>query len=77
MPGVSMVCAGAPPSASVAEARNASRSGPSSASTNPGLVQNWPAPRVKEPTKPLPIAAARAAIAFGSRKTGLMLLISA
>jgi 5-oxoprolinase (ATP-hydrolysing) len=66
-----------PSTTSPAAARKASSSGPSMARTRPGLVQNWPAPRVRAATKSGAIFAPRAFRAAGSRMTGLMLLISA
>ena len=77
MSGVSMVRAALLDSAAVAERRNASRSGQSTATTRPGLVQNCPAPITSEPTKSLPIFSPRAFKAAGSRNSGLTLLISA
>ena len=74
---VSMTAGGTAPSAACAAARKRSRSGPVTASNSPGLVQNWPAPMVNDATKPVASASARAASACGSRRTGLMLLISA
>ncbi|MCY1235778.1 hypothetical protein D9M72_484070 [compost metagenome] len=77
MPGVSMVAAGLPCSASSAAARNLSSAGPSMPITRPGLVQNWPTPSTSESTSWRPISSPRASSAAGSRNTGLMLLISA
>ena len=67
---VSMPWPGTPPTAATAAARIASSRG---ATSNPGLVQNCPAPRVKEPTQPSAIAAPRSAAALGVMNIGLML----
>jgi hypothetical protein len=45
--------------------------------TIPGLVQNWPAPSVIEPTNAAPRSEAASASRPGSRNTGLTALISA
>ena len=77
MPGVSIGVAGDRASASRAAAMNASRPGPSTAMTRPGLVQNCPEPSVSEPTNARPRSAPRLASAPSSRNTGLIELISA
>ncbi|MNN27414.1 hypothetical protein D3C81_1409490 [compost metagenome] len=77
MPGVSMLCAPMRARLDAAASRNRSRPSLSTASTRPGLVQNWPAPSVSEPAKAVPMASARLASALGNSSTGLMLLISA
>ena len=77
MSAVSIDAAGAAVTAAITASRNASTSGPSTANTSPGFVQNCPTPSVIEATNPCPIASAREASAPGRRNTGLMLLISA
>ncbi len=77
MPGVSMVAEDALPSVAAARDTKRSSEAPFTAITRPGLVQNWPAPRVGEPTKASARASAPFARASGHRNTGLTLLISA
>jgi hypothetical protein len=48
-----MVAASVAPSASFAAFRKSFNPGPSTAKTNPGLVQNCPAPMVSDPANPL------------------------
>ena len=50
---------------------------PAGTNTTPGLVQNCPAPSVKDPTSPLASAAPSAATASAVTTTGLMLPSSA
>ena len=77
MPGVSIVWAAAVPRLSATFFRKPSRCELSCARSNPGLVQNWPAPIVSDATKFLAICSPRDASAAGRTSTGLMLLISA
>src|SRR4029453_18832457 len=50
---------------------------PAGTNTRPGLVQNWPDPRVKEPTNPSAISSIRVAAAALVTTTGLTVDISA
>ncbi|MNG89125.1 hypothetical protein D3C79_479800 [compost metagenome] len=77
MPGVSMVCAAAWRTCSLAASMKRCNAGPWRAITRPGLVQNWPAPWVSEATKPCASASARVCRAVSNRNTGLIELISA
>ena len=77
MPAFSIGWAGQPGTASATAVRKASSSGPSTAKTRPGLVHSWPTPTVRESTYAWASPAGSAARAPGSRKTGLMLDISA
>ncbi len=74
---VSIGAAGLAATASRAAPVKRSRSGPSIPMTMPGLVQNWPAPSVSDPTNAAPSSAAASDSRPGSRKTGLTALISA
>ncbi len=74
---VSIGAAALPATAARAAAAKRSRSGPSSPMMIPGLVQNWPAPSVSDPTNAAPRSAAASASRPGSRNTGLTALISA
>jgi hypothetical protein len=66
----SIGCAGA---RATSRAASAGRALPAGTSSHPGFVQNWPAPRVKEPTNPSAISAGRSAAAAGVTTTGLVL----
>src|SRR5579864_4712039 len=55
---------------------NASDGAPWFTNTRPGLVQNWPAPSVKEVKRSPAIFSPRAASAPGRMKSGLVLAIS-
>ena len=63
------ICAAASPSALTSR----SPSSPAGTNARPGLVQNWPTPRVTEPASPEAIASARSAAADGVTTSGLML----
>ena len=51
--------------------------GPSCTNTKPGLVQNCPTPRVKDPCRPAASSSGRCCKASGRKNTGLTLPISA
>ena len=72
-----MVWGGKPWTPVVSNSVNESLSAHFGMKTSPGLVQNWPEPRVKEFCNPLAIAAERVRIAPGSTNKGLTLPISA
>ena len=72
MDSVSMVWGCEASMALVAASMKASRPSPSLTKTTPGLVQNWPAPSVRDPAQPAPICAPRAFRAPGRMKTGLI-----
>src|ERR1700685_4011000 len=56
---------------------NAEASATAGRKTSPGLVQNWPAPRVNDAYSAAAILSTRSRSAPGRMKTGFVLLISA
>ena len=59
------------PAASATASTSRSPASPAGTNTSPGLVQNWPTPRVKEAASPAPICSARSAAAASVTTTGL------
>ncbi len=63
----------APATASVSALTRPSPAAPSGTSAKPGLVQNWPVPRVIDAASPAPISSPRSAAAASVTRTGFRL----